>query len=218
MAGLGKKTFVAGEVLRAADVNGYLMDQAVQVYAGAAARGSALGTAISEGSVTWLSDGNVIEAYDGAAWMNVATTGRGVIAHNTTLVGSSFTVPTPLVLFSSTFVVYPNRKYRFSGRVTMQLSATSTIRVLAIYEATMGYKQLQYTTVGQPATNYNDTFQGSVVLNSSDFSVTSGSGTSKTVEARWYGGSNGSVNSNPDGVLGSDTSQSFLLIEDIGAS
>jgi len=46
MAGLGRKVFTAGEVLTAANVNGYLMDQTVMVFAGTAARSSALGTGV----------------------------------------------------------------------------------------------------------------------------------------------------------------------------
>lgn len=66
MAGLGKKTFAASEVLRAADVNGYLMDQSVQVYAGTAARGSAIGSAVSDGMVSYLKDIDSVQIYDGS--------------------------------------------------------------------------------------------------------------------------------------------------------
>lgn len=72
MAGLGRKVFTAGEVLTAANVQGYLQDQAVMVFAGTAARGSALGTAVvSEGMVTYQSDSNTITVYDGSAWQQV---------------------------------------------------------------------------------------------------------------------------------------------------
>jgi hypothetical protein len=74
MAGLGKKTFIAGEVLTAADVNGYLMDQAVMVFDDSAARGSAIPTP-SEGMLAYLKDTNAIEKYDGAAWVNIASDG-----------------------------------------------------------------------------------------------------------------------------------------------
>ena len=70
MAGLGYKVFTAGEVLTAANVNGYLMEQSVMVFAGTAARGSAIGTA-SEGMVTYLTDSNTITVYDGSAWKQV---------------------------------------------------------------------------------------------------------------------------------------------------
>jgi hypothetical protein len=65
-----RKTFTAGEVLAAADVNTYLMNQAVMTFAGTAARGSAIGTA-SEGMLTWLEDTNVYQYWNGSAWTNL---------------------------------------------------------------------------------------------------------------------------------------------------
>lgn len=71
MAGLGRKTWTALEVVTAANVQGYLQDQTVQVYAGTAARSSALGTAVSEGMASYRSDFNVLELYDGSQWVGV---------------------------------------------------------------------------------------------------------------------------------------------------
>lgn len=71
MAGLGRRTFAAGEVLTAGNVMGYLQDQAVMNFAGTAARGSAIGTAVSEGMVSYLKDTNAVEVYDGSAWKRV---------------------------------------------------------------------------------------------------------------------------------------------------
>jgi len=67
MAGAGLKTFTAGEVLTASDVNTYLAQQAVQVYATSAARTAAVPTP-SEGMVSYLQDFNITESYDGANW------------------------------------------------------------------------------------------------------------------------------------------------------
>ena len=72
MAGLGRKVFTAGEVLTAANVQDFLMDQTVMVFSGTAARGSALGTSvIGEGMVTYQTDSNTITVYDGAVWQQV---------------------------------------------------------------------------------------------------------------------------------------------------
>jgi hypothetical protein len=72
MAGLGYKVWSAGDVLAAADVMNYLMDQSVGVYASSAARSSALGTATSEGMVTYLRDTDRIEVATGTAtWVQV---------------------------------------------------------------------------------------------------------------------------------------------------
>ena len=67
-AGLGFKTFVSGEVLTAADTNGYLM-QGINVFANASARNAAI-TSPQEGQFCFLKDTNSTEYYDGAAWVS----------------------------------------------------------------------------------------------------------------------------------------------------
>lgn len=64
----GYRDFQAGEFLTAADVQDYLMNQSLMVFtAGTAARGSAIGTAVREGMVTYIG-GGVFEYYDGTNW------------------------------------------------------------------------------------------------------------------------------------------------------
>jgi len=65
-----RKVFTAGEVLAAADVNEFLMDQAVMTFAGTAARGSAIGTAI-EGMLTYLADSDTFEFWNGTAYASL---------------------------------------------------------------------------------------------------------------------------------------------------
>jgi len=72
-AGLGFKTFTTGEVLTAADTNGYLM-QGILVFASAAGRDAAI-TSPQEGQFAYLKDTNVTTYYTGSAWANVDTTG-----------------------------------------------------------------------------------------------------------------------------------------------
>ena len=72
-AGLGFKTFTTGEVLTAADTNGYLM-QGVLVFASAAARDASI-TSPQEGQFAYLKDTNVTTYYTGSAWTNLDTTG-----------------------------------------------------------------------------------------------------------------------------------------------
>jgi hypothetical protein len=72
-AGLGYKDFTVGEVLSAANVNGYLM-QGVLVFANAAARTAAI-TSPQEGQMSFLKDTNSTEYYDGAAWQTVSNPG-----------------------------------------------------------------------------------------------------------------------------------------------
>lgn len=83
MAGLGRKVFTAGEVLTAANVQGYLMDQSIMVFAGTAARSSALGTSVSAGMVSFRSDGTAWEGYNGSAWQALVDTATFLTASGT---------------------------------------------------------------------------------------------------------------------------------------
>ena len=75
MAGAGAKLFGSGDVLTAAQVNTYLMDQSVMRFADAAARTAAFGgvgePVLAEGMVTYLIDTNAIEVYDGSNFVAV---------------------------------------------------------------------------------------------------------------------------------------------------
>jgi hypothetical protein len=71
-----RKVFTAGEVLAAADVNNFLMDQSVMTFAGTAARGSAIGTA-TEGMLTYLSDTDTYQFWNGTAWTGLSGGGSG---------------------------------------------------------------------------------------------------------------------------------------------
>jgi hypothetical protein len=73
MAGAGFKTFAIGEVLTSVNVNTYLMQQTVMVFATSAARSSALSTNVAEGMVSYLSDSNTLWFYNGAAWEQIVT-------------------------------------------------------------------------------------------------------------------------------------------------
>jgi hypothetical protein len=75
MAGLGRKEWSPGDTLNAADVNGYLMDQSVMVFAGTAERGSAIPSP-SAGMVAY-STATQLQVYDGSAWVDLST-GYGV--------------------------------------------------------------------------------------------------------------------------------------------
>jgi hypothetical protein len=65
---MSRKVFTAGEVLAAADVNSFLMDQTVMSFAGTAARGSAIPTPV-EGMYTHLEDTDNLQFWNGSAWV-----------------------------------------------------------------------------------------------------------------------------------------------------
>ena len=71
----GWKQWQLAEVVEFEEFQSYLQDQVVQVYAGTAARSVALGTAVSEGMVSYLQDTNALEYYNGSAWVSVSNPG-----------------------------------------------------------------------------------------------------------------------------------------------
>jgi hypothetical protein len=75
MAGAGAKLFNSGDVLTAAQVNTFLMDQAVMRFADAAARTAAFGgvgePVLAAGMVTYLIDTASVEVYNGSAFVAI---------------------------------------------------------------------------------------------------------------------------------------------------
>ena len=107
MAGAGWRTFSAGAVLTAAQVQTYLQDQVVQVYATSAARSSALGTAVSSGMLSFVTTGAQLDYYNGSGWTGLnytSITASTVSAytvtsadHNRTFLSSSASAQTIVV-------------------------------------------------------------------------------------------------------------------------
>ena len=69
MAGAGFKLFENGSVLLASEVNTFMMDQQIMVFAGTAARGTALPTP-SEGMFAFLKDTDTLTFYNGSDWQD----------------------------------------------------------------------------------------------------------------------------------------------------
>jgi len=65
----GFKTFAVSEVLTAADVNNYLMEQAVAVFANSSARDSAISSP-EDGQACFLLDTQTLQFYYSSAWNN----------------------------------------------------------------------------------------------------------------------------------------------------
>jgi hypothetical protein len=80
---LPRKVWTAGDVLAAADVNTYLGDQVISVFADAAARDASI-TSPLHGMACYLQDTDALELYDGSAWESVASSGLASIITDTT--------------------------------------------------------------------------------------------------------------------------------------
>ena len=63
----GFKVFAVGEVLTAADVNDYLMEQSISIFADSTARDAQITSPI-EGMFCYLADTNELQFYNGSAW------------------------------------------------------------------------------------------------------------------------------------------------------
>ena len=144
-AGLGFKDFTTGEVLTAADVDGYLM-QGVWVFASAAARTSAVASP-QEGNMSFLKDTNSLEYYDGAAWTAVAGGGGGggmTLLSTTSLTGASTTVGSINQTYKDLIVVISGMSGATNGQ-DFQCAPNGTTNIS--YQTTNG----RFST-----TSYND--------------------------------------------------------------
>jgi hypothetical protein len=71
--GSGFRTFTAGEVLTASNVQNFLQNQSVMVFADSTARATDIGTAnFEEGMVSYLENTDQLEVYNGTAWASIA--------------------------------------------------------------------------------------------------------------------------------------------------
>jgi hypothetical protein len=141
MAGAGFKTFAVGEVLTANNVNTYLMQQAVMVFADAAARTTAL-PAPSEGMVSYLADTDQLEKYTGAAWVDITadSIAKGLIdAKGDLIVGTADNTPARLGVGTNGQVLTAD-----SGAATglAWASAGSSGKVLQVVQATAATEAL----------------------------------------------------------------------------
>jgi len=74
----GYLEFTTGQVLTAAQVNDFLMEQAVMTFADDAARTTALAGVLREGLLTYNLNTGALERYDGTAWVPAAPETPGI--------------------------------------------------------------------------------------------------------------------------------------------
>jgi hypothetical protein len=179
-AGLGFKTFVTGDILTAADTNGYLM-QGVLVFASAAARSSAI-TSPQEGQTTYLKDTDNIDVYSGSAWVTKsassstpkvlqvvsATTTTTTSIASTTLTDTGITATiTPtlatskiLVLISASSYIYRGNTKAGSGAILLRGASTianyNTNSIYYQYSDVRTGATTQVHLVNSQAVNYLD--------------------------------------------------------------
>lgn len=158
MAGSGRKVFAASSVLSSSDVQNYLQDQAVMVFAGTAARGSALGAGtVSAGMVSYLTDVDQVQHYNGSVWLplpyavavGTASNTTGALAVNTQTNG---TVTFPANRFSVAPVL---QAWTTGGRYicfpNVVSASTATIGVRNVSDATGGDEIIYWMAIQMTA-------------------------------------------------------------------
>jgi hypothetical protein len=124
VAGLGYRAFTGGSVLTAAQVQGYLQDQAVMKFASATARDAAL-TPV-EGMVCYLADSSAMFSYDGANWVVIPQVSEYVSS-------APYSIASPTSAFQNIYAasntgasLAANMTYEVEGVLRVQYTITST--------------------------------------------------------------------------------------------
>ena len=171
------KVFTNGSPLPASDLNTYLMDQSVMVFANSSARTTALPTP-TEGMVTYLEDTNLLYVWTGAAWTQVASPSP-VTTQGDLIVGNSSGQESRLAIGTNGQILQSNGTTAtwatpagnvsnwdqlatgaLSGAATITLSgfASKEIYYLRIANASMGASGMVTVRINGQSTNYENTF------------------------------------------------------------
>jgi hypothetical protein len=157
MAGAGYKLFNTGDVLTAAQVNTYLNEQTVMVFASSAARTSALSGVLAEGMMSYLQDTNSVEVYNGTAWVSVGGGGGDVteVQAGTGISVASGTGPIPVVSFD----------YRAGSALTLNAQTATYTVVLTDADQKLVTMSVGSANDFQIPTNANVAFPTGTVIN-----------------------------------------------------
>ena len=119
--GSGFKSFTAGAVLTASDVNNFLMEQSIMYFATTAARDSALSSRLEDGMVVYVGSNDANEGlytYNGTAWRKGPGWNApwGYIQY-TEVTSNVTSGNNATILTGNTISVVNNRRYRITGHV-----------------------------------------------------------------------------------------------------
>jgi hypothetical protein len=186
MAGAGYKLFATGDVLTAAQVNTYLMQQTVMVFASSAARTTALSGVLAEGMVSYLQDTNSLEVYDGSAWVG-ATGDITALTAGTGISISSATGPIPTVAIDSTVATLTGSQTltnkTLTAPVISTIANTGTLTLPTSTDTIVGRATtdtLTNKTLTSPAIN-NATSTGSIMVSPEERTTVSATAATGTI-------------------------------------
>jgi hypothetical protein len=185
MAGAGYRTWTAGEVVTASNVQSFLQDQTVGVYAGTAARASAI-LSPSEGQVSYRTDDDVVEVYNGTGWVPVAPADTAGLVHIKTVTSTAVAAIDVTSCFSADYNRYylsfdllggsGELRFRFLNNTTPH--TTGNHRVQQLYAASTSVQAFRSTTytywsIGQ-VTSTNRQFSQLILINPFEVRIPSG--------------------------------------------
>lgn len=122
-----RKVFTAGEVLAATDVNDFLQDQTIMVFAGTAARGSAIPTPV-EGMYTHLNDTDALEYFDGTNFVSRISASPAILQVVSVIKTDTFTTT------STSFTALTG----LSASITPSSTSSKILVVVSVEGATSG--------------------------------------------------------------------------------
>lgn len=132
MAGAGYRLFATGDVLTAAQVNTYLQQQTVMVFADSSARTTALSGVVAEGMVSYLQSDDTVYVYNGSAWVSIANSGdiTSVVAGNglsggATSGAATLTIDTAITVDKTTSQTLTNKT--LTSPIISSISNTGTL-------------------------------------------------------------------------------------------
>jgi hypothetical protein len=145
--GSGYRTFTAGEVLTASNVQNFLQDQVVMVFADSTARATSIGTAnFEEGMVSYLENSDTVEVYNGTTWGSIApVSSQGLTLINTTTFSAVSSFSLPANTFTST---YDNYLIMCEYTVSTSLNLTLRMRLAGSDDSTSNYNRQLLTADG----------------------------------------------------------------------
>ena len=199
-------TYVAGQVLEAADLN--VTNSGVPVFADATARDAAFGGSgekvLAEGQLAYLEDTNKVMYYDGSSWSNLGSV-KKVAAFTAS---GTWTVPAGVTYaiahirgggggIGASAGAGGNSSVAFTGGT---ITATGGGAITANSSATAAYRQAGTTNSGQGATGRDDGSTAATNLNAQDGAyivagddVTPAASITVTVGAGGTAGTNGAA-------------------------